>query len=410
MSRRTVVTGCGVVSSLGDSAPGLHEALCESRSGLAEIELFDTSSLDCNTGGEVKGFEPRDYLGKKNFRPLDRTSRLVTTAAALALDDSGWDPEARAGQDIGLVLGTMYCSVKTISEFDRRAMEAGPIYASPLDFANSVINAAAGQAAIWHGLRGINSTIATGQVSGLRAISYAAGLVASGRAEVLLAGGAEELCFESFLGFERSGMLSGTVEGITARPIPFDADRDGFALGEGAALLVIESAESAASRGRSALAGINGSGFAFDPARGQDEMSAVEATKRAVRLALDDARIGSLELGALSASANGGRFDDLEARALAEVLGSRAEELPVTAVKSSLGETLGASGALQAVAALETLRTGDLPGICGLQSLEPGFPLPRVGAEAQKIDSGALLLNSVGFDGHRCAVVMSADG
>lgn len=407
MSRRVVITGCGVVSSLGDSASQIHEALCQGRSGLAEIELFDTSALSCNTGGEIRGFDPKDYLGKKNFRPLDRTCRLVTTAASLALEDSGWDAETRTGQEIGLVLGTMYCSVKTIAEFDRRAMEAGPIYASPLDFANSVINAAAGQAAIWHDLRGINSTIATGQTSGLRAISYAAGLIAAGRADVILAGGAEELCFESFLGFERSGTMCSTADGAAPRPIPFDADRNGFVLGEGAALLVLESAEIAERRGRSALAYVKGSGVAFDPARGQNETTAFEATERAMRLAFEDARIDSDEIGAASASANGGGFDELEARALAEVFGSRAERLPVTAIKSSLGETLGSSGGLQAVAALETIRTGDLPGVRGLERLESDFPLPQVGADARRIDSRTVLLNSVGFDGHRCALVMS---
>ena len=139
----------------------LHEALCAGRSGLRRIELFDTAALSCGQGGEVPGFDPRSYLGKTNFRPLDRTSRLVASAAHLALEDSGWTAETRADQEIALVLGTMYCSVRTIAEFDRRATSAGPIYASPLDFANSVINAAAGQTAIWHSLRGVNSTIAT---------------------------------------------------------------------------------------------------------------------------------------------------------------------------------------------------------------------------------------------------------
>lgn len=411
MSRPVVITGRGVISSLGDAAAELHDSLCAGRSGLTEIELFDSSSFTCRTAGEIRGFDPKTYLGKKNFRPLDRTSRLVTAAASLALEDSGWSPEARADQPIGLVLGTMYCSVKTIAEFDRRAMEAGPIYASVLDFANSVINAAAGQAAIWHDLRGINSTVSVGQASGLRAISYAADLIAAGRAEAILAGGAEELCFESFLGFERSGALcsgaSGDTSGSAPRPIPFDSDRDGFALGEGAAFLVLESAESAERRGASVLARVAGSGISFDPARGQDESGALAAMERALRAALADAGLGAEEIGAVSTSANGGEFDGLEARALAGVFGEQARQLPVTAVKASLGETLGAGGAMQAVAALETIRTGDLPGIRGLERLETDFPLPLAGPEARRIDRRTMLLNAVGFDGHRCSVVMS---
>ena len=138
-------------------------------------------------GGQVRSFDPKQYLGQKNMRPLDRTARLVASAAQLALSDSGWTAEARSTNEVGLVLGTMYGSVRTIAEFDRHAVEAGPFYASPLDFANTVINAAAGQTALWHGLRGLNSTVATGQASGLRAIAYAAGLIQSGADRRLMA-------------------------------------------------------------------------------------------------------------------------------------------------------------------------------------------------------------------------------
>src|SRR5205085_7794233 len=141
------------------------------------------------------------------LRPLDRTSRLVASAAQLALNDSGWSEALRNQHEVGLVLGTMFCSVRTISEFDRRAVEAGPAYASPLDFSNTVINAAAGQTAILHDLRGVNTTVSTGVTSGLQAIAYAADLIRGGRARALLAGGADELCFESFYGFERAGLL-----------------------------------------------------------------------------------------------------------------------------------------------------------------------------------------------------------
>src|SRR5262249_36934227 len=148
--------------------------------------------------------------GKGNIRPLDRTSQLVAAAAGLALEDSGGAAEMRRTQDVGLGLGTMVCSVHTISEFDRRAVAAGPTYARAMSFANTVINAAAGQTAIWHRLRGVNSTIASGSSSGLQAIAYAAQLIAGGQGTALLAGGAEELCFESFLAFNRAGLLCGS--------------------------------------------------------------------------------------------------------------------------------------------------------------------------------------------------------
>src|SRR5258707_553617 len=187
MRNRVVITGMGVVSSLGDSPRALHASLCDGRSGIRPVELFRTAELGCPLGGEIPAFDATKYLGRRNLRPLDRTSRLVASAAQLALEDSGWTAEMRNAEELGLVLGTMFCSVHTISEFDRRALEAGPAYASPMDFSNSVINAAAGQTAIVHNLRGVNTTISTGVTSGIAAIAYATDLIRSGRTRALVA-------------------------------------------------------------------------------------------------------------------------------------------------------------------------------------------------------------------------------
>jgi len=402
--RRVVVTGRGLLCSLGDDAGAVHRGLCEGRNGFGSIEGFDAAPLARPEGGEVRGFDPKQYLGQKNMRPLDRTARLAVTAAHLALTDGGWTAEARSTNEVGLVLGTMYGSVRTIAEFDRRAVEAGPFYASPLDFANTVINAAAGQTAIWHGLRGLNTTVATGQTSGLRAIAYAAGLIQSGRADVLLAGGVEELCLESFISMERAGLV---VSREAPLPIPFGASRGGFLLGEGAALLVLEGADVAARRAAPVLAEVRGYGVSFDPRQGRDEGFASQATERAVSSALLGAGLGPEEISGLSASANGGPHDDLEALGLARALGSRAGALPITAIKGCLGETLGADGGLQAVVALESLRTGELPGIRGFDRTAAEFPFPRASQGPSRLAGSSLLLHSQGRDGQRCAVVIS---
>ena len=406
--RRVVITGAGVVSSLGDTPAGLHAALCEGRSGVRPIELFDTRGLGCPLGGEVKRFDAQKYLGKRNLRPLDRTSRLVASAAQSALDASGWTAEMRAEHEVGLVLGTMFCSVHTISEFDRRALEAGPAYASPMDFSNTVINAAAGQTAILHDLRGVNTTVSTGAASGLQAIAYAADLIRGGRAGALLAGGADELCFESFYGFERAGLLCRSNGHEGHSPVPFDARRNGSALGEGAALLMLEDAASARERGARVLAALAGCGSGYDCSRGRDERGAVGAVAHSIRFALYDAMLRAYEVECLSASANGSpRGDRREARAVAEVFGDHARSMPVMAIKAMLGETLGASGAMQAVVALETMRVGLLPGIPQLEQFEEDFPLAPAGPGAQSVDVSNVLVNSVGFDGHSCSVVLA---
>ena len=408
MERRVVITGIGMISPLGDSSVALHTALCEGRSSLQPITLFNTDTLACKQAHALAAFTPETYLGK-NPRALDRTSQLVTAAATLALDHSGWSLEMRHQHEVGLVLGTMFCSVHTIAEFDRRGLTLGPNYVSPMDFANTVINAAAGQAAIWHDLRGVNSTIAGGITSGLQALAYATELIRSGQATVLLAGGAEELCFESFCGFDRAGLLCGAHhDGTEEFPIPFDARRNGFTLGEGAALLMLEDAALATARGVHVIAEITGHGSAYDLARGTVSQQAVDAIARAMRLALQDAQMDPSDIACLSASANGSVLADRhEAQAIATVFKEGAHDLPVTAVKSMLGETLGASGALQTVALLAAMRDDVLPGIRHLEQVEEDFPLHRAGPCNQRVHLRNGLINSVGLDGNCCALVIT---
>jgi 3-oxoacyl-[acyl-carrier-protein] synthase II len=408
---RVVVTGAGCLSCLADSAAGLHAALCAGTSGLKPIELFPTESIGCHQAGEIRPFDAQGYLPDRNLRPIDRTSRLLLVAAGQALAAGGWTAEAAAEREIGLVLGTTFCSVRTIAEFDRRALQLGPSYASPFDFANSVINAAAGQTAIWYGLRGPNSTISAGEASGLAAVGYAVDQIRSGRAAALLAGGAEELCFESFFGHYKAGRLCGSRGDRDGDefPIPFDARRNGFALAEGAALVTLEAAGSAAERGAPVLAEVLGHGSGFDPLG--TEASAVRAVARAVRLALEDAGLEAGDVDAWSAGANGSVEGDWrEALGVAAAVGARAADLPFTAVKSMLGEALGASGGLQIVGLLGTLSDGILPGIAGLESTGEGFPLPAAGSAARQVRVRRALATSLSADGHAWAVVLGTVG
>ncbi|HEX3556678.1 MAG TPA: beta-ketoacyl synthase N-terminal-like domain-containing protein [Thermoanaerobaculia bacterium] len=411
MGRRVVITGAGCLSCLADSPAGLHAALCSGRSGLKSVELFPTEGIGCHQAGEIRPFDAQSYLPERNLRPIDRTSRLVLVAAGQALEASGW-PVAAAEREIGLVLGTTFCSVRTIAEFDRRGLQLGPSHASPLDFANSVINAAAGQTAIWYGLRGLNSTLSAGEASGLAALGYAVDQIRGGRATALLAGGAEELCFESFFGHYQAGRLCGSRGGQEAgaggeHPLPFDVRRNGFALAEGAALVTLEDAAAAAQRGAPVLGEVLGHGSGFDPL-GTEE-SAVGAVGRAVRLALEDAGLAAGDVDAWSAGANGSVDGDRrEARGVAAALGERAADLPVTAIKSMLGEALGASGGFQAVDLLGTFGDGVLPGIPGLERTDEGFPLHGARPAARRVPVRRALATALSADGHAWAVVLGA--
>jgi len=404
---RVVITGCGVVTPLADEPQALFDALCAGRSALRPLTLFAAAGGGRRRAAELTDFDPRRDLGKVNVRPLDRVGRLATVAARRALAASGWTDERRAEHDVALVLGTMFGSVRTVTGFDHRALTAGPSYVKPLDFANTVINAAAGQTAIWHGLRGVSSTLAGGPTAGLQAIGYAADLVRSGRAGAVLAGGVEELCAESFLAFDRHGLLGDAANGSRSGPVPFDARRAGFALGEGAALLMVESARLAAARDAPVLAVVRGHGSAFDPRRGDDEGSAARALARAIAAALADAGLEAGDVDAVSASANGSVSGDRrEALGLLAAFGDGARELPITAVKSMLGETLGAAGALQTLALVEALARGVLPGIAGLGSLDDDLPLAGARAASRRLDMARGLVTTTGFDGNVHALIV----
>jgi 3-oxoacyl-[acyl-carrier-protein] synthase II len=410
--RDVVVTGVGLLSPLGDTLSGLHEALLAGTSALQPIELFDPSLLTCKKGGEIRPFEPERYLGERNLRPLDRTSRLLISAATRALEDSGWTAEARAGRELSLAVGTTYCSMHTIGEFDRRGLKLGPNYVSPFDFANSVINAAAGQAAIWHGLNGVNSTLAGGEASGLQAIAYGADLIRTGQSDVVLAGGVEELCFESSIAYSRAGRLCGGEVGDEndGRPVPFDRGRDGFAPAEGAGLLVLEAAEVAEARGAKIYALLAGSGAAFAPRRSED---LAVALVRSIAAAWGGNGTESGPLLCVASGASGARqLDAWEAEGIARgIEAAGGAGIPVTAIKSMLGESLGASGVFQAMSLIATFADGRLPGILGLDATDDGFPLAGVSAAVQTVAvaPGVLALaTAVSADGPTIALLLAA--
>ena len=384
MAGKAVITGAGIVSSLGDAPAAVHRALCEGRRGIRAFA--DGAALAAGVGAAADvAYDLQPHFAARNVRPLDRTARLATAAAGLALSDSGLPMPSFPRDDVGLVLGTMFGSVRTIADFDRRAITAGPQYVSPLDFANTVINAAAGQVAIWYGLRGVNSTIAGGH-AGAYAIAHAADLVELGAASALLAGGAEELCAAAAAAFSRAGVLCDSHGDATPRPVPFGSQGHGFVLGEGAGFVVVEHADSAAQRRAQVRAHILGHATVCSGRAGRATADGEEIA-RAISLALDAAGVTPEEVDCISASANGSvDGDTAEARGLLGALGARASTVPVTAIKGMLGECLAASGSLQVICMLESMRDGVLPGVPDFQPADDGATLAGLSARPRQVD------------------------
>ena len=397
MSPRVVVTGAGVISSIGAGVEEFERNLYAGCCGIGPSPLLGENS----TAAEVRNFNPQPWLGNKGIRVLDRSARLLCVAAHMALTSTGLQQQEGGEGDpnLGLVCGTMFGSVHSITSFDWSGLTDGPSYVNPMEFPNTVINSPAGQAAIKFKLRGVNSTISAGLVSGLYAIHYAAEFLRFGRATALLAGGVEELCEESFLSFGKAGVLSG--RGCLQ---PFAADRDGTVLGEGSALWMLETAESAQARGATALLEICGFGAAHDAHDIQSYRVRGEGAASAIEQALSAAGIGPDAIGCVVAGASGSRAgDEMESHALRHVFGDRLERIPICAPKASFGESLGAAGALCALTAGMALAKRAIPPTSGFQSAESGL---RLSTAPQSIESEYALVNCFGCDGNNTALVL----
>jgi 3-oxoacyl-[acyl-carrier-protein] synthase II len=400
VTTRIVVTGAGVICSLGAGIVEFENALFEGRSGIGPRTLF-TETVPAGQAGEIRNFTPQQWLGNKGLRVLDRSARLICVAAHMALEASGLaQPEGNEGDPyLGLVVGTMFGSVHSIASFDWSGLIDGPNLVNPMEFPNTVINSPAGQAAIKHRLRGVNSTISAGLVSGLYAIHYAMEFLRFKRAHALLAGGVEEMCEESYLSFAKAGWVS-----PTGRLAPFAADRDGSILGEGSAVWVLETEEEARKRGVQPMFELCGFGSAHDAQNINAFNPRGEGATAAIRKALQAAGIGPDAIACVVASAGGSRVGDaMEVHGLRNVFGERLEQIPVCAPKAAFGECLGASGALLALSAGAALRRGAVPPTAGFQASEDGL---RLSAQPQPFSGDYALVDCFGCDGNNAALVL----
>ncbi len=399
---RIVATGTGIISSLAAGSEEFEAALYAGRTGIGPKTLFPESAPG-GCAGEIRDFTPQQWLGSKGLRVLDRSARLLSVAAHMALQSSGLLESAspEGDPDLGLVCGTMFGSVHSITSFDWSGLLDGPNLVNPMEFPNTVINSPAGQAAIKHRLRGVNSTISAGLVSGLYAIHYAMEFLRLGRAKALLAGGVEELCEESYLSCQKAGISS-----PRGRLSPFAPERDGTVLGEGSALWVLETGEAAEKRGAKPLLEVCGFGSAHD-AQSTDEFNVrADGAKEAIRQSLHASGVEAEAIGCIISSASGSRAGDaMEIHALKAVFGKRLAEIPVCAPKAAFGESLGASGALLAVSGGIAVRRKQVPPTASFEAAEPGL---KLSASPQEFAGEYALVDSFGCDGNNAALILKS--
>ena len=407
--QRVVVTGMGVMSPLGTSVDEYWDGLVAGKSGVEYIEAFDAADFPCVVSGEVPGFTPELYMPAKQVRRLARFSQFAVAASKDAIEDAGLDLEAEDREMIGVLLGNGIGSFPDTEEqagvfFDRGHSRVAPTYMPKM-----LPNMAAANVAMAFDLGGFNNTVITACAAGTQAIGDAAEAIRAGRANVMLAGGTEAgLCALGLAAFCAMRALSQRKDDPHGSSRPFDSGRDGFVPSEGAATLVLESLERAQARGAHIYAEVLGYGAGSDAhdfvAPREDGVGAA----RAMRWALANAGVQPSEVGYINAHGTSTPLGDTaETTAIKLVFGDAAPQIPVTSTKSMIGHLLGAAGAIEAVAAIQTLRTGMVHPTINLTDPDPSCDLDYLADGARRTDPSVALSNSFGFGGQNACIVLS---
>lgn len=410
MKKKVVITGVGILSSIGIGRQAFREALFQGRIGFKPITLFDTSKYSVKTGGEITDFDPLAFLEKKGLRELDRSTRLVCSAAKLAIDDSKIIITESNTHSIGVSIGTTFGSLKSIAEFDRTSLIEGPRYVNPSFFPNTVINSPASRISIRFKIKGFNTTISTGCCAGIDAISYASDFISMARADIVFAGAVEELCEDTFFILQTMGCVSGT-NGGKAQCCPFDARRNGIIFSEGSAVLTLEEENHAIQRNANILGYISGYANAFDYTSDGYFKCNGKGLENAIRLALKDAKLTTEDIDCIFSSANSTKeLDVLETGVIKNVFGKKAYDIPITAVKSMLGETYSAGGALACASAVEALIHKTIPQTVNFEEKDPECDLDYVTEGVRKKDLTNILILSTDFYGNNSVLIISRYG
>lgn len=412
MDKRVVITGIGVLASNAIGKAEFWKALREGRSGIKPVTLFDTSTTRSKTAGEITGFKAEQFLGEKGLRTFDRATKLVLSAAKLALDDAGLNSplseevSVRTGVSLGSTLG----SVWSISEFDKEGLREGPRAVNPALFPNTVINAPASQISIRYNIKGFNTTISTGFSASLDAIDYASNFIKLYDYDIVLAGGVEELCEQTFKGFHKIGHLAGSREGKLEVDCPFDKRRNGIVLGEGACILILEELEHAKSRNANVYAEILGYGTSFDPKSKNIYSPKAEGATKAILFALEDSKVSIDKIDYVSATANSTLdCDVMETRAINRAFGSNAKKLPVSAIKSMIGDTFSASGAMNVAASIGAMKESFVPPTMNYEVKDDRCDLDYVPNKARSAKLDKVLIDSFTPTGVNSSLVVGKE-
>lgn len=409
MSRRVVVTGMSVITALGSEIPEFWERLCAGKSGVSRLERFDCSDFKVNFGGEVKDFRPEEHFDSKEAKRLDRFSQFALAAAQKAIGQSGLDfSKVDDPYRCGVIIGSGIGGLNEIEEQHAKLFDRGPSRVSPFMIPKLMVNAASGNISVQFALKGPSSAVATACASASNAIGDAYRLIQHDVADVLVAGGSEAAITPMGLsGFARMGALSTRNDSPETASRPFDRDRDGFVLAEGAGVVVLEELEQAKKRGATILGEVLGYGMSSDGSHMTAPDPEGAGAARAMSLALKDARLNTTDIGYVNAHGTSTPLGDkAETNAIKRVFEAQSKVMSVSSTKSQLGHLLGASGGVEFVISLLTLSNRLIPPTINLENQDPECDLDFVPNKARETRVNKVMSNSFGFGGHNACLVV----
>jgi len=407
MARRVVITGTGVIHALGKDTATFWNAIKEGKNGISKVTKFDCSMLETKVASEITDFDPTLYMDKKEAKRMDQFTQYAMAATSMAIKEAGLDVSKEDPFRVGVLIGSGIGGIQTLEEQKQTLMEKGPSRVSPFFVPMMIANMASGQVAIRFGFCGYNECVTTACATANNAIGDAFHVIRNGLADVMITGGAEAALTQlSFAGFASAKAMATDPNPETASR-PFDKDRNGFVMGEGAGILVIEELEHALKRGANIIAEIVGYGCTCDAyhitAPHPDGIGGIKA----MQFALQDAGIRPEDIDYINAHGTSTPLNDpSETRVIKKVFGEHAYKLAVSSTKSMTGHLLGAAGGIEAVITAMAIKEGFLPPTINLDTTDEECDLDYVPKKGRKKEIRYALSNALGFGGHNAVIVL----
>ncbi len=408
---KVVVTGLGAITSLGHDAQSLWSNLLDGKSGIGRVTRFDPGPFTCKVASEVKDFDPTRFMDAKEVRRSDPFTHYAMAASKMAIEDSGLDLNAVDKERIGVIIGSGIGGIKTFEDAAIKMAKGGPRKVSPFMIPSLIANMASGIVAIEIGAMGPNFGLVSACSSASHSIGESLRLLRSGGVDVMVAGGSEAAVTPlSFAGFCSARTMSTSFNDEPQRASrPFDAKRDGFIMGEGSGILILETLENARARGARIyceLAGYAASSDAYHITSPHPEGSGLTLC---IRNALADADSRPEEIDYINAHGTSTIYNDkAETKAIREIFGDHADKLLVSSTKSMTGHLLGAAGAIEAIAAIKAIETGEVPPTINYENLDPDCDLNYVPNKKVRVKVKVAMSNNMGFGGHNAGIVLRA--